>query len=91
VSSVDLRTARAKVDGTFARMLVRTAGRWIAKGGTVSAQTRLVGMRGHEPHCLVGCSSGMERGGDVYCAYIWTSFQASFDYDVRCMSSCRGD
>ncbi len=58
VSSAALRTARAKADGPFARMLVRTAGRWIAKGGTVSAQTKLVGMRGHEPHCLAGCCGG---------------------------------
>ena len=35
-------------DGPFARMLVRTAGRWTAKGGTASAQTKLVGMRGHD-------------------------------------------
>jgi hypothetical protein len=54
VSSAALRIARARADGPFARMLVRTAGRWTAKGGTVSAQTKLVGMRGHEPHCLVG-------------------------------------
>ena len=53
VLSAALRTARAKVDGRFARMPVRTAGRWTAKGGTVSAQTKHVGMRGHEPHCLV--------------------------------------
>jgi hypothetical protein len=66
VSSAALRTARAKADGPFARMLVRTAGIWSAKGGTVSAQTKLVGMRGHEPHCLVGFKGGNgRRGGDV--------------------------
>ena len=54
VSSVALRTAKAKADGTFARMLVRTAGRWSAKGGIVSVQTKLVGMLGHEPHYLAG-------------------------------------
>ena len=48
VSSAAPRTARAKGDGPFARMLARTAGRWIAKGGTVSAQTKLVEMRGHD-------------------------------------------
>jgi hypothetical protein len=48
VSSVALKTARARVAGTFARMLVRTAGRWSAKGGTVNGRTRLVEMRGHE-------------------------------------------
>ena len=52
VSSVALRTARAKAGGTFARMLVRTVGRWSAKGGTASVQTKLVGMRGHKLHYL---------------------------------------
>jgi hypothetical protein len=71
VSSAALRTARAKAGGLFARMLVRTAGKWSAKGGTVSVQTKLVGMRGREPHRLVGFKSGNgRRGGDVYCVYI---------------------
>jgi len=48
VSSVALKTARAKAAGTFAQMLVRTVGTWSAKGGTVNARTRLVEMRGHE-------------------------------------------
>jgi hypothetical protein len=66
VSSAALRIARAKADGPFARMLVRTAGIWSAKEGTVSAQTKLVGMRGHEPHCLV------VMGGEVMCtAFIY--------------------
>jgi hypothetical protein len=50
VSNAALKIARAKEDGTFARMLVRTVERWIARVGTVSAQTRLVGMRGHDLH-----------------------------------------
>ena len=50
MSSAALRTAKARADGTFARMLVRTVERWIARVGTVSAQTRLVGMRGHDLH-----------------------------------------
>ena len=67
VSSAALRTARAKADGPFARMLVRTAGIWSVKEETVSAQTKLVGMRGHEPHCLA-----VMGGGEVMCtAFIY--------------------
>lgn len=66
VSSAARRTARAKGDGPFARMLVRTVGRWSAKGGTVSAQTKLVGMRGHEPHYLWAFRVVM-GGGEVMC------------------------
>lgn len=52
MSSAALKIARVRADGTFARMLVRIAERWIARVGTVSVPTRRVGMRGHDPHCL---------------------------------------